>query len=253
MGRIRTVKPELFKHGELFDAEQDAKLPLRLAFIALFTCCDREGRFKWRPRELKVDCLPHDNVDFAKVLDALSACGLVSKYEVEGQVYGCIPSWNKHQHVNLREAQSAIPAPEQGTHVHAPVRHVHARGEGKGKEGKGKEGESTPSDVPVIPITVPAPELNWPRWAGEQTRAKWTEFVAYRKREHRKAYKSTSTEQKALDLACRWFQSGPVLWTALEHTMAKGWQFPVDPSEHKYPEPNIPGVVNAKPVWNPRA
>lgn len=53
MSRIRTVKPELFKHEELFDAEQNSKLPLRLAFIGLFTVADREGRFKWRPRTLK--------------------------------------------------------------------------------------------------------------------------------------------------------------------------------------------------------
>jgi hypothetical protein len=46
MGRIRTVKPELFQHGDLFDAEVESGFPLRLAFIGLFTCCDREGRFK---------------------------------------------------------------------------------------------------------------------------------------------------------------------------------------------------------------
>ena len=100
---------------------------------------------------------------------------------------------------------------------------------------------------------TPESVLEWPAWAGERTRAKWAEFIAYRRREHSKRYKSPSTEQKALNLACKYFPSGPLLVTALEHSMAKGWQFPVDPAEHKYPEPNIPGVASARPVWNPRA
>jgi hypothetical protein len=70
MGRIRTVKPEVFCHEELFELEQETKLPMRLAWIGLFTCCDRDGRFVWRPRTLKVAILPYDDVDFSRVLDA---------------------------------------------------------------------------------------------------------------------------------------------------------------------------------------
>jgi hypothetical protein len=111
MGRIRTVKPELFSHEELFDAEVETGLPLRLSFIGLFTVADREGRFKWRPRTLKLDVLPHDQVDFSKVLDALSVSGFVTSYEVDGERYGYIPSFLDHQVINQREAKSTIPAP----------------------------------------------------------------------------------------------------------------------------------------------
>ncbi len=123
MGRIRTVKPELFSHEDLYDAEVETGLPLRLSFIGLFTVADREGRFKWRPRTLKLDVLPHDQIDFSKVLDALSARGIVISYEVDGERYGFIPSFLKHQVINQREAQSTIPAPQEhartGVHVHA--------------------------------------------------------------------------------------------------------------------------------------
>jgi hypothetical protein len=64
MARIRTIKPEFFRHADLYEAEKETGLPLRLAFAGLWTAADREGRFKWRPRELKLDCLPHDEVDF---------------------------------------------------------------------------------------------------------------------------------------------------------------------------------------------
>ncbi len=70
MGRIRSVKPEVFKHDGLFDLERETGLPLRLAWIGLWTVCDREGRFPWRPRVLKPEILPHDSIDFADVLNA---------------------------------------------------------------------------------------------------------------------------------------------------------------------------------------
>jgi hypothetical protein len=113
MSRIRTVKPELFKHEDLFDAEIANNLPLRLAFIGLLTCCDREGRFKWRPRRLKLDILPYDDVDIVKVLDALQNHGFIKKYEHQGEWYGCVPSFCLHQQINHREMASNIVSPEQ--------------------------------------------------------------------------------------------------------------------------------------------
>ena len=112
MARIRTVKPELFKHVGLFEAEMASQLPMRLAFIALFTCCDRLGRFRWDPRRLKLDVLPYDDIDVSRVLEALLTHGFIKKYEHKNEVYGYIPSWPKHQKINHREVKSDIPSPE---------------------------------------------------------------------------------------------------------------------------------------------
>ncbi len=146
MARIRTVKPELFKHEELFELEKSSKLPIRISFIGLFTCCDREGRFKWRPRSLKLDVIPYDECDFSRVLDALMTRGFVVKYEVNGEEFGYIPSFNKHQVINNRESESELPNPATGLVLDASStresREDHApSGEGKGKERKGKEKE----------------------------------------------------------------------------------------------------------------
>jgi len=119
MARIRTVKPEFFVHEALFDAEIECGLPLRLAFAGLWTQADREGRFRWRPRALKTGILPYDEVDFATVLEALERYGFVRSYEAEGKRYGFIPSWRRHQHINQREADSVIPAPDVCLHVPA--------------------------------------------------------------------------------------------------------------------------------------
>ncbi len=152
MGRIRTVKPELFTHEDLFEAEQETGLPLRVAFIGLFTCADREGRFKWRPRTLKLAVLPHDAVDFSRVLDALVTRGFLVRYASEsGEEIGLIPTFTKHQVINNRETPSDLPAPPAnldltGISTRTPTRDPrvddasYTRAQGKGKEGKGKEG-----------------------------------------------------------------------------------------------------------------
>ncbi|GGY87800.1 hypothetical protein [Shewanella fodinae] len=159
MARIRTVKPDLFRHEDLYEAEVETELPLRLAFIGLFTCCDREGRFVWKPRQLKLDVLPWDNTDFSRVLDALMTRGFIRKYSVGGVNYGCIPSFTRHQVVNNREKASDIPEPpeyieelpantdsialdndEDSRVNHASTtRHGNYSGEGNGK-GREKEG-----------------------------------------------------------------------------------------------------------------
>jgi hypothetical protein len=161
MARIRTVKPELFKHEDLFELEQETGLPIRLAFIGLFTCCDRAGRFKWRPRSLKLDVLPYDDCDFSRVLDALMTRGFVQKYEVDGEEYGVIPTFAKHQIINNRESESELPGPpeflEESSTSTRDSRVENAsstRHEGKGKEGKGKEGAST-TDAPPLPASPP--------------------------------------------------------------------------------------------------
>lgn len=113
MARIRTIKPEFFRHGGLFDAEQETGLPLRVAFAGLWTAADREGRFAWKPRELKLDALPHDLCDFALVLDALRTRGHIVKYATSEGVFGFIPSWHEHQVINNREGQSTLPVPTE--------------------------------------------------------------------------------------------------------------------------------------------
>jgi hypothetical protein len=112
MARIRTVKPELFRHEELFEAEKRTGLPLRLAWIGLFTVADKEGRFKWRPRSIKCDILPYDETDPSRILDEFVTMGLLIRYrDGEGAEYGAIPTWKLHQRPRNDEAASTCPNP----------------------------------------------------------------------------------------------------------------------------------------------
>lgn len=142
--RIRTIKPEFFSHEILFDAERETGLPLRLAFIGLWTCCDREGRFEWRPRPLKTHIMPYDEVDFSRVLDALATRGFVVKYVSNSREYGSIPSWRRHQVVNNKEAASEIPESgevveinENSTRESRVDYAIQSRSSGRELEGKG--------------------------------------------------------------------------------------------------------------------
>lgn len=144
MARIRSVKPEFFQHEAIFEAERSSGLPLRLAYIGLWTQADRRGCFRWKPRELKLNVLPWDEIDFGAVLDALLSAGFVARYEVDGFAYGWIPSFTKHQVFNLKEKPSGsipnppVSVPEQCQNGAATVLTRMDR-EGKGREGKGRD------------------------------------------------------------------------------------------------------------------
>lgn len=112
MSRIRTVKPELFRHEDLFDAELETGLPLRLAFIGLFTVADCAGRFRLKPRTLKLDVLPHDNVDFSAVLAALERYGFIQSYTVNGERFAWIPSFQRHQRLQSKEIEAGSDLPD---------------------------------------------------------------------------------------------------------------------------------------------
>ncbi len=149
MARIRTIKPDFFYHHGLFEAERLSGLPVRLAFIGLWTVADRVGRFRWVPPALKASCLPYDDVDMPSVLAALLKYGFLVQYGPDGR-FGWIPGFTKHQRPNNKEVHSQIPAPggeivakwaenfELSGLLDPEKAGLYPQpGEGKGREGKG--------------------------------------------------------------------------------------------------------------------
>lgn len=124
--RIRTIKPEFFLHEALFDLEQETKLPIRVSFAGLWCAADREGRFCWQPRKLKAQIVPYDNVDFSRVLHALTTRGFLVKYASQGVEFGCIPTFHEHQFLNAREKPSIIPPPPTSTGKVVPTKQLDA-------------------------------------------------------------------------------------------------------------------------------
>lgn len=106
MARIRTIKPDFFTSEDIVSLSPLA----RLLFISTWLEADREGRFVWRPKNLKLRYLPGDDCDIYALTDELLDAGLVVTYGVNGQTYAEIPSFTRHQVINNRESESIIPA-----------------------------------------------------------------------------------------------------------------------------------------------
>lgn len=152
MARIRTIKPSFFKNEEL------AELPMtaRLLYIGLWTQADCEGRLEDRPKRLKAELFPYDNVNIEELLLKLQSAGFITKYRLGDLKLISIPNFSKHQRISGSEAgcQSEFPAPEEeGSILEAPWKHLGSteddrKGrEGKGKERKGKEDTFVPPDL----------------------------------------------------------------------------------------------------------
>lgn len=82
-------------------------------FYRLIVNCDDYGRFDGRVAVIKNRLFPlKDNITIKSVKDGinkLASVGLVSKYEVDGKPYLCLPTWNDHQ--NVRAKRSKYPEP----------------------------------------------------------------------------------------------------------------------------------------------
>jgi len=137
MARIRTVKPSFFRHEGLQELElqHPGTYPM-FVFAGLWGHCDKGGRFEWKPRTLKLDILPFLPFDMAEALGILERHGYLRRYEVEGRVYGFIPTFTEHQRINGKEAHAGeeFPAPPSvGIEGEAPEKQRGSNGEATGK------------------------------------------------------------------------------------------------------------------------
>lgn len=78
--KTRVIKQTFFLKHELYKAEFESKLPLRLSYLGLISICDDMGRFPWKPEEIKLKIIPYDNeIDFNLVLEKLERLDLIAK------------------------------------------------------------------------------------------------------------------------------------------------------------------------------
>lgn len=144
MARIRTVKPDFFRHELLQDLEkQYPGCYVMLVYIGIWSLCDKEGRFEWKPRTMKLDILPFLDFDMEQTLLLLERFSLIAQYEHDGKLYGLVKTFKEHQRINGKEAQepAKYPVPiefnklSQGSTGEAPGK------QSRSQEGKGRERE----------------------------------------------------------------------------------------------------------------
>lgn len=172
MARIRTVKPDFFRHERLQDIEAaNPGAHVMLVFAALWGHCDKAGRFEWRPRRLKLDILPFLQFDLEATLSVLEREGFIRRYESGGEIFGEVPTFGEHQRISGKEAQESGKCPEPNGYL--PIASPGSSGEAPetaGKERKGKEGKG--EDAPGAKKYV---------WQGRVIRLEADDFAKLKK------------------------------------------------------------------------
>ncbi|MBP7906318.1 MAG: hypothetical protein KA099_13460 [Alphaproteobacteria bacterium] len=119
--RARNLKPGFFKNEDLAECAPLA----RILYAGLWCMVDREGRMEFRPKRIKAEILPYDECSIDDLLNQLQRRGFILVYQITGLKFLSIPTFSKHQNPHVREAESAIPAPEEHSActVQAPEEH----------------------------------------------------------------------------------------------------------------------------------
>jgi hypothetical protein len=110
VARIRSIKPELLEDEKTASLSH---LEWRL-FVSLLLVADDYGNFRAAPGRLRgVALWAHDDADVDGALTAIHRLGLVVLYEVDGQAYGHVSGWDKHQKVD-HPGKPSCPGPDKG-------------------------------------------------------------------------------------------------------------------------------------------
>lgn len=107
MARARNIKPGFFRNADLVELPYEA----RLLFIGLWTIADRKGRLEDRPKQIKMELFPADNLDCDALLDDLARIGVVARYRHGDSRYLQVVNFEKHQNPHRDEKASSIPGP----------------------------------------------------------------------------------------------------------------------------------------------
>lgn len=122
MARIRSIKIGFFKNEHLCELS-----PLhRLLFAGLWVLADKAGRLEDRPKRIKVELFPYDELDVDAMLTELADAGFIQRYEARGGRFIHVVEFLKHQRPHHKEPDSIIPAPPRlgrGKNGHASTMH----------------------------------------------------------------------------------------------------------------------------------
>lgn len=114
-GRIRSIKPELLE-DEVAAGLSDAAWRL---FVSSWLLADDGGNFRAGGKYLAAQVWQDTDRDAEAPLRELAKAGRVLVYEVEGQRYGHIPSWARHQRIDNAGKPRVPPPPENLREVSA--------------------------------------------------------------------------------------------------------------------------------------
>ncbi|MFC6792712.1 hypothetical protein ACFQE0_26030 [Methylobacterium komagatae] len=93
MARIRSIHPGWFTD----EAWVSVSFEARLLGIGLWTECDDQGVFEWKPITIKMRLFPADNLDMAALLAELADADLIRQFSAGGKKYGAVRNFCRFQ------------------------------------------------------------------------------------------------------------------------------------------------------------
>jgi len=106
--RNRCIKPGFWKDEQVALCSREA----RLLFTGLWGLSDAWGVLEDRPRRIRVELLPYDDLVADQVvawIDELAAVGLVERYVADGRPYLWIPGLRDHQLTSMPSEERRVP------------------------------------------------------------------------------------------------------------------------------------------------
>lgn len=195
MARIRTIKPEFWKHEDLSELPPEA----HMLAAALLNYADDEGYFKANPKLIKAECCPlrEDSMSIHECLEALSNIGYIRLGEgSDGKRYGLIVTFAQHQTISRprrsKIAELSITWDGSGNDHGALNDDSGPEGNREQGTGKGKDSDESSSETPSVPdcphqkiielyeeILPTLPQVRRDMWPGGESaralQARWRE------------------------------------------------------------------------------
>jgi hypothetical protein len=123
MPRIRSIKPQFWLDEDLGNIQRDA----RLLYIGLWNLSDDTGVFEWRPKRIRIQLFPYDkdveDDTIAKWLKLLLDTGDIVQFSTNGDSFGYIPSFLKHQDIQRPSKWHFAEIPSAILETHPPFTH----------------------------------------------------------------------------------------------------------------------------------
>lgn len=169
MARIRSIHPGFFTDEAIVAASPQAQIFL----IGVWTQCDDQGVFEWKPITLKMRILPASNCDVAVLLGELTALGIIRQIDVGPLKYGLVRNFRRYQ--RPKKPNSTYPLPvefrtyvglgatdtgtgtEDGGPSSPPVPHQGGTGPELPPQMEEEGGRKAPAGPSLTPVEKPSP------------------------------------------------------------------------------------------------
>jgi hypothetical protein len=223
MARIRTIKPEFWVSEQLAECSSNA----RLTFVGMWSFCDDRGVHPAKPKTLKAELYPMDDIAATQVgewVAELVRVGLVREFVAleDGERYWHVTGWDRHQRIDRPSIKHPPPPPLDSTNPRRVVAEDSSSAtprkgmERKGEEGSGVDGRSPKARAPSV---FDAGEIDLPDWLPREA---WKAWVADRKERRKPITERAAAAQ--IDALSQYRAQGHQPADVIRHSIAGGYQ-----------------------------